>query len=226
MFLKANLSKLMAASAAIIVLAACGSSATPQAAQPTAAPAATVAETTAATEATSEATTSAEPAATQATAAEATAAATDVPATEAVTSTEAITATETVATDAVASTTKFNLNTATAEEILSAPNTGNRMVREFEEYRPYTTITQFRREIGKYVDEAQVAEYEKYFYVPVSPNNSDTATLQQLPGVDATIADRLIAARPFASRDAFIAKLGELTSVEQATTAAVYVEAE
>jgi len=215
MFLKANLSKLMAASAAIIVLAACGSSATPQAAQPTAA-----------TEVTSEATTAAEPAATEATAAEATAAATDVPATEAVTSTEAITATETVATDAVASTTKFNLNTATAEEILSAPNTGNRMVREFEEYRPYTTITQFRREIGKYVDEAQVAEYEKYFYVPVSPNNSDTATLQQLPGVDATIADRLIAARPFASRDAFIAKLGELTSVEQATTAAVYVEAE
>ncbi len=215
MFLKANLFKLMAASAAIIVLAACGSSATPQAAQPTAA-----------TEATSEATTSAEPAATEATAAEATPAATDVPATEAITSTEAVTATETVATDAVASTTKFNLNTATAEEILSAPNTGNRMVREFEEYRPYTTITQFRREIGKYVDEAQVAEYEKYFYVPVSPNNSDTATLQQLPGVDAAIADQLIAARPFASRDAFIAKLGELTSVEQATTAAVYVEAE
>jgi len=220
MFLKANLSKLMAASAAIIVLAACGSSATPQAAQPTAA-----------TEVTSEATTAAEPAATEATAAEATAAATDVPATEAVTSTEAVTATETVATDAVATAsvatlTKFNLNTATAEEILSAPNTGNRMVREFEEYRPYTTITQFRREIGKYVDEAQVAEYEKYFYVPVSLNNSDTATLQQLPGVDATIADQLIAARPFASRDAFIAKLGELTSVEQATTAAVYVEAE
>lgn len=122
--------------------------------------------------------------------------------------------------------TKINLNTATAEQILAIPNTGNRMVREFGEYRPYTSITQFRKEIGKYVDDAQVAEYEQYVYVPVSPNTADAATLQQLPGVTAAIADQLIAARPFASRDAFIAKLGELTSTDQANTASAYVEAQ
>jgi len=59
---------------------------------------------------------------------------------------------------------------------------GNRMVREFLEYRPYISIQQFRREIGKYVEEAQVAEYEQYVYVPVNVNESDAATLQQLPG--------------------------------------------
>jgi radical SAM superfamily enzyme with C-terminal helix-hairpin-helix motif len=116
------------------------------------------------------------------------------------------------------------LNTATRDQILAIPNTGNRMVREFEEYRPYTSIVQFRREIGKYVDEAQVAEYEKYVYVPVSPNNADAATLQQLPGVTADVAAQLIAARPFASKDAFVAKLSELTSAEQANAASAFVD--
>jgi DNA uptake protein ComE-like DNA-binding protein len=48
--------------------------------------------------------------------------------------------------------TKFNLNTASEADFLTIPNVGNRMVREFMEYRPYTSIGQFRREIGKYVD--------------------------------------------------------------------------
>jgi len=99
------------------------------------------------------------------------------------------------------------------------------MVREFQEYRPYTSILQFRQEIGKYVGAARVAEYEKYVYVPVTPNAADAATLQQLPGVSAAIADKLIAARPYASKDAFIKKLTELTSTDQATQAAAFVEA-
>jgi hypothetical protein len=37
-----------------------------------------------------------------------------------------------------------------------------RMAHEFEEYRPYTSLEQFRREIGKYVDAAEVARLESY----------------------------------------------------------------
>jgi DNA uptake protein ComE-like DNA-binding protein len=121
---------------------------------------------------------------------------------------------------------KLNLNTATGDEFLTVPNVGDRMVREFMEYRPYTSIQQFRREIGKYVDDTQVADYEQYVFVPVSPNNADTETLQQLPGVDAAIADQLIAARPYASNDTFLAKLGELVSADQAASAAAMLEAE
>jgi DNA uptake protein ComE-like DNA-binding protein len=106
--------------------------------------------------------------------------------------------------------TKINLNTATAEQILTIPNTGNRMVREFQEYRPYTSILQFRREIGKYVDQATVSGYEEYVYVPVDINQSDAATLQQLPGVSTEIAAQLIAARPYADRDAFLEQLSAL----------------
>ena len=35
------------------------------------------------------------------------------------------------------------------------------MVREFFEYRPYTALTQFRKEIGKYVDDKEVARLEQ-----------------------------------------------------------------
>ena len=56
----------------------------------------------------------------------------------------------------------INLNTASDQEILLIPGIGNRMLREFKEYRPYTSIEQFRREMGKYVDNAEVARLEKY----------------------------------------------------------------
>ncbi|MGE0443774.1 MAG: hypothetical protein AB7P99_00995 [Vicinamibacterales bacterium] len=56
----------------------------------------------------------------------------------------------------------LNLNTATREEILLIPALGNRMAREFEEYRPYRNIEQFRREIGKYVNQQEVARLERY----------------------------------------------------------------
>lgn len=56
----------------------------------------------------------------------------------------------------------IDLNTAKGEEILLIPGVGNRMKHEFEEYRPYRNIEQFRREMGKYVDKAEVARLEQY----------------------------------------------------------------
>jgi DNA uptake protein ComE-like DNA-binding protein len=156
------------------------------------------------------------------TAAQATSApvATVVSTTAAISETTTTTQTGTIAT----STTKFNLNTVTPEQILTIPNTGNRMVREFQEYRPYVSIAQFRKEIGKYVDEAQVAEYEKYVYVPVNPNEADAATMQQLPGVTEAVANALIAGRPYASNDAFLQKLATQVSAEQVASAGAYLE--
>jgi hypothetical protein len=42
------------------------------------------------------------------------------------------------------------------------PGVGEQMQHEFEEYRPYDNIARFRREIGKYVDDAEVARLERY----------------------------------------------------------------
>ena len=121
---------------------------------------------------------------------------------------------------------RFNLNTATGDEFLTIPNMNNRMVREFFEYRPYISILQFRREIGKYVDEQQVADYEAYVYVPVDVNESDAATLMQLPGVDEAVAESLMAARPYESNDAFLDALNELVSPGDRANAAHYLAIE
>ena len=56
----------------------------------------------------------------------------------------------------------LDLNSASEQEILLIPGVGDRMAHEFEEYRPYRGIEQFRREIGKYVDDAEVARLERY----------------------------------------------------------------
>ena len=154
------------------------------------------------------------------------------PAAEAATAEEATTEPAATAADAEATTepaaavamTKLNLNTVTGDELLNTiPGFGDRMVREFQEYRPYISIQQFRREIGKYVDDAQVADYEQYVYVPVDVNESDAETLKQLPGVDDAIAEELMAARPYDSNDAFLSKLAELVSPEDAAAASGYL---
>ncbi|HWN08715.1 MAG TPA: hypothetical protein VNO50_05480 [Pyrinomonadaceae bacterium] len=119
---------------------------------------------------------------------------------------------------------KLNINTASGAEFLNAiPNLGNRMVHEFEEYRPYKSIQQFRKEIGKYVDQAKVAEYEKYIFVPIDENQSDAPTLQQIPGIDATEAQELVGGRPYASRDAFLEKLADKVSPDELAIARTYL---
>lgn len=61
--------------------------------------------------------------------------------------------------------TPMDLNTATDAEILLIPGVGNRMLHEFKEYRPYTSMDQFRREIGKYVDKNEVARLERFIAI-------------------------------------------------------------
>ena len=123
-----------------------------------------------------------------------------------------------------ANVTKVNLNTASGDDfVASIPGLGNRMVREFMEYRPYISIQQFRKEIGKYVDDAQVAEYEKYVYVPIAVNDSDAETLQQIPGLTADEAASLISSRPFASTDAFLTNLSQYISADELEIAKTYL---
>jgi DNA uptake protein ComE-like DNA-binding protein len=118
---------------------------------------------------------------------------------------------------------KYNLNTITDEQILSIPGAGDRMTREFAEYRPYTTIGQFRAEIGKYVDDDVVAAYEAYVFVPIDPTNPDADTFQQLPGLDADEAAELAGGGPYADDAAFLAALAPLVSAEQAALAPSYL---
>jgi DNA uptake protein ComE-like DNA-binding protein len=59
-----------------------------------------------------------------------------------------------------------NLNSATDEDILTIPGAGQRMVREFKEYRPWKTKEQFDKEIGKYVGPKETARLWRYVVIP------------------------------------------------------------
>ncbi len=56
----------------------------------------------------------------------------------------------------------MDLNSAREEDYATIPGMDDRMIDEFLEYRPYTAIQQFRVEIGKYVDDDEVARLERY----------------------------------------------------------------
>ena len=59
----------------------------------------------------------------------------------------------------------INLNTATDDIFLTIPGVGAKMVHEFKEYRPWKTQAQFEKEIGKYVDQKEVARLWRYMVI-------------------------------------------------------------
>ncbi len=44
-------------------------------------------------------------------------------------------------------------------------------------------MTQFRREIGKYVDERELARLEQYVFVPINLNTASDADILSIPGL-------------------------------------------
>jgi DNA uptake protein ComE-like DNA-binding protein len=111
---------------------------------------------------------------------------------------------------------QLNLNTATREEIMLIPGMGNRMVREFFEYRPYTAITQFRKEIGKYVDDKEVARLEQYVFVPINLNTASDETLLSLPGATPQLLRALKEPRPYKDMEQFRRDIAKSVSAKEA----------
>lgn len=103
----------------------------------------------------------------------------------------------------------FNLNTTPEDEFKLIPGVGNRMAHEFEEYRPYVSIAQFRKEIGKYVDETEVARFENYVFVPVELNTASKEEILAIPGVGDRMLHEFEEYRPYASMDQFRKEIGK-----------------
>jgi DNA uptake protein ComE-like DNA-binding protein len=60
----------------------------------------------------------------------------------------------------------INLNSGTRDEFMLIPGVGSRMSAEFMEYRPWKTWTQFDKEIGKYVGQAETDRFKQYVFIP------------------------------------------------------------
>ena len=104
----------------------------------------------------------------------------------------------------------INLNTAPEMELLMVPGAGPRMAHEFDEYRPYDGgLVEFRREIGKYVDDDEVARLEQYVFVPLDPNTASRDDLLTIPGVGGRMAHEFEEYRPWRSVSQFRREIGK-----------------
>ncbi len=117
----------------------------------------------------------------------------------------------------------LNLNTATREELLLIPGMGNRMVREFFEYRPYKTLTQFRKEIGKYVDEKEVARLEQYVFVPINLNTASDADILTIPGLGNRMLREFKEYRPYRNIEQFRKEIGKYVNAKEVARLERYV---
>jgi DNA uptake protein ComE-like DNA-binding protein len=120
----------------------------------------------------------------------------------------------------------LNLNTATREEILLIPNLGNRMVREFLEYRPYKAMAQFRREMGKYVDEKEVARMEQYVFVPINLNTASDEDILTIPGLGPRMLREFKEYRPYKGIEQFRREIGKYVDKKEVARLERYVSIE
>ena len=118
---------------------------------------------------------------------------------------------------------QINLNTASQEEILMIPGVGNRMLREFREYRPYKTMTQFRKEIGKYVDSKEVARLEQYVFVPVSLNGASDEDILSIPGTGKRMLREFKEYRPYTTIEQFRKEIGKYVDKKEVARLERYV---
>jgi len=103
----------------------------------------------------------------------------------------------------------FNLNTTAEKDFKMIPGVGDKMAHEFEEYRPYTSVLQFKREIGKYVDENEVARYLDYVFVPVELNTATENDIKALPGVGDKMTHEFLEYRPYKNLAQFRKEIGK-----------------
>ena len=117
----------------------------------------------------------------------------------------------------------MNLNTTPEEDFQLVPGVGPRIAHEFEEYRPYQAIDQFRREIGKYVDEDEVARLEQYVFVPVNLNTASDEEILTIPGVGERLLHEFKEYRPYQSMEQFRREIGKYVDEQEIARLERYV---
>ena len=117
----------------------------------------------------------------------------------------------------------INLNDVTTEEVLRIPGVGERMAHEFEEYRPYEDMDEFRHEIGKYVDDDEVERLSRYVYVPIGLNTATREQLMAVPGMTERMAHEFEEYRPYTDLDQFRREIGKYVDEDEVARFERYV---
>ena len=117
-----------------------------------------------------------------------------------------------------------NLNLAPRAEILLIPRAGPRMAREFDEYKPYTGgYAQFRREIGKYVNEQEVAHLEQYTFIPIDLNTASDSAILSIPGSGPRVLREFKEYRPYPNIEKFRREMGKYWNEKEVARLERYV---
>jgi len=102
----------------------------------------------------------------------------------------------------------INLDTGTREEFVLVPGAGNRMAKEFAEYRPWKSWLQFDKEIGKYVGQQETDRFKQYMFIPINLNSASDDVLLTIPGVNSAAMQALKKSRPWKTKDQFDRDVG------------------
>ena len=117
----------------------------------------------------------------------------------------------------------INLNTVSDEELALVPGISRKMKHEFEEYRPYTSIKQFQREIGKYVDDKEIARFEQYVFVPMDLNSASSDSFRSIPGMSRKMVHEFEEYRPYTSMQQFRREIGKYVDDDEVARLERYV---
>ncbi len=118
----------------------------------------------------------------------------------------------------------IDLNDVTNEEILLIPGVGERMLHEFEEYRPYEALLRFDREIDKYVDDAELARLEQYVYVRIDLNSASEEDILSIPGIGSRMLHEFEEYRPYVAMAQFRREMAKYVDDDEVERMARYVE--
>jgi DNA uptake protein ComE-like DNA-binding protein len=117
----------------------------------------------------------------------------------------------------------INLNAASKEEIMLIPGMGARMLHEFEEYRPYKSLTVFQKEIAKYVKPDELARLEQYVFVPINLNTASDADILSIPGMGSRMLREFKEYRPYKSIEQFRKEIGKYVNEKEVARLERYV---
>jgi len=119
---------------------------------------------------------------------------------------------------------QLDLNDFTDAEVLMIPGAGRRMVREFNEYKPYRALAQWHREIDKYVDDAELARLEQYVFVKLDLNTATDEQILTIPGVGARMLREFKEYRPWKTMAQFDREIGKYVDAKEVARLKRYVE--
>ena len=95
------------------------------------------------------------------------------------------------------------------------PRIAKRMTREFDEYRPWVNFAQFDKEIGKYVDAAEVARLKQYVFIPMDLNTATDDQFKTIPNLPGNMLREFKEYRPWKTKEQFDREIGKYVGAKE-----------